>query len=434
MTFLFHSISIPRLIIVFPEATVNMSNPTVSPKIALVGAGPASLALAAILHRHGLCPVIYESSPTLRHQGGTLDLHPQTGQQALRDAGLWAQFVQHARPESDVLKLVDLITGQVFWDENGEEKKEVAGKTKEEMLQGRPEIDRGKLMEILAAAVPDDRLRWGRKVAEVVPQQGSDKKYEVVFADGTRESGFDLVVGGDGAWSKVRNLLTDKKPHYSGITCVEVWHTDVQKDPWLLEYVGAGSCFAFGADHAVLSQRQGDGSQRTYACLRAPETFIQECGIDWSNKDAARSQFLDRYFAHVFPDLRRLVASSPDHLTPRVLYELPIGFAWESRPGVTLIGDAAHLMTPFAGVGVNVGLTDALMLAREILAASKGLKSLDEATKAYEAEMWPRAKKFMEKTEKNKRTHFKEGGSKDMAEMLKGFHASMAHSSEAALS
>lgn len=391
--------------------------------IAIIGAGPTSLTLAAILHRNNIAYTIYEAAPNLRHQGGTLDLHPSTGQQALREAGLWEDFVKHARPESDCLKLVDLASGQVLWDENtGDgQSQEEPKRSVEDSLKGRPEIDREWLMRITYGALPEGSIKWTSKLKEVLPNASNPKKHDLEFADGSKEEGFDLVVGADGAWSKVRNLLTGVKPQYSGVSAVELWHTDVQSEPWLVNYVGAGSCFAFAESVAIMSQRQGDGSLRTYACLLVPEAFIAECGIDWESEGTARTQFIDRYFSHVSQDLQRVLSLSKDKLIPRALYELPIGFSYPHRPGVTLIGDAAHLMTPFAGVGVNVGMTDALVLATEITASCRGEKSLDEVISAYEEEMWPRARKFMEKTAKGKERHFRADGSRAMADMMRAF-------------
>ncbi|KAL5394981.1 hypothetical protein PMIN04_005309 [Paraphaeosphaeria minitans] len=80
-------------------------------------------------------------------------------------------------------------------------------------------------------------------------------------------------------------------------------------------------------------------------------------------------------------------------------------------------------MTPFAGVGVNVGMTDALVLAREIIASCRGEKTLDEAVGVFENELWPRARRYMEKTAKGKERHFRADGSKEMADMLRAFHA-----------
>ncbi|KAF1951905.1 FAD/NAD(P)-binding domain-containing protein [Byssothecium circinans] len=394
------------------------------PKIALIGAGPASLTLAAILAHNTIPFTIYESSTALRHQGGSLDLHPAAGQAALKEAGLWAQFVKHARPESDVAKLVELHTGEVFWDENGADKKEVP-QTEEELFAGRPEIDRAALQKITFEALPEGSVKWGRKLEKVVPSVKGEGKHDLIFADGTTETEFDLVIGGDGAWSKVRPLLTDVQPQYSGITLVEVWHSDVKSHPWLLEYVGAGMVLGMGEGCAVLSQRQGDGSLRTYGCLRVPESFVETCGIDWNDKEKARVEYMERYFNHVDANLQKLFLECKEDLTARPLYELPVPFTFPHRRGVTLIGDAAHLMSPFAGVGVNVGMTDSLGLAREIIAVTRGEKTLDDAVSAYEQAMFPYAEKNMRKTLKGKKTTFSQNGSKEMASMMRAGHEAM---------
>lgn len=146
------------------------------------------------------------------------------------------------------------------------------------------------------------------------------------------------------------------------------------------------------------------------------------CGIDWRDRDTARKQYVERYFSDVGEDLRRVVLECKDELTPRPLYELPVGFTWPHRSGVTLIGDAAHVMTPFAGVGVNTGMTDALVLGREIIAAAKEVKGLDEAVQSYEKEMFGRAEKYMHKTEQGKHNHFSADGAKVFAERMKAHH------------
>ena len=388
------------------------------PKVAIIGAGPASLTLANILQKNQIPLVVYEldTSPNARNQGGTLDLHPRDGQVALREAGLWDHFVKHARPEADVLKIVK-NSGEVLWDGNGPDARVVA---EAEKFDHRPEIDRSALMQILLGSVAPESLRWGKKLVEVVPAQG--ETHDLHFADGSVEKGFDLVVGADGAWSRVRRLLTDVKPHYSGISLIEVWAQDVEeRHEWIAQYVGRGNCFSFGEGRAILAQRNGDNSVRTYACLRKPESFIQDCGIDWTESDAALKEYVERYFDDCGEDLKRLLLESTDKVVPRTLYMLPVGFRWQSRPGVTLLGDAAHLMTPFAGVGVNAAMTDALELARAIIGYKEGSngKTLAAAVSAYEAELFPRGEKYAQKTARNLNKHFAANGSDEMANMLR---------------
>lgn len=388
-------------------------------KTAICGAGPVSLTLANILQNNNIAFTVYEAAPEIRTQGGSLDLHPESGQLALKEAGLWDLFKKYARPESDVLKIVKL-DGSVLWDGNGADKQEVK---EEEQFDGRPEIDRRALMKLLLEKLDKSSIVFGKKLREVVPSQTSGEKHDLHFSDGTSESAFDLVVGGDGTWSKVRSLLSDEKPRYSGISMVATSLSNIHANFWLQDYVGEGSMFSFGQDTAIMAQRGDDGYLLTYASLRVPEDFLEKCGIDWSDAATARKQYMDEYFSHVSEDLRRVFLDSKHDMTLRPLYELPVGFRWASRSGVTLIGDAAHVMTPFAGVGVNVGMTDALVLAREIIDVAARRKTLDEATRAYEEEMVPRAAKFAQETSRGKEHHFSEHGAEELAGRLRAYHA-----------
>ncbi|KAJ4316928.1 hypothetical protein N0V94_005197 [Neodidymelliopsis sp. IMI 364377] len=388
-------------------------------KIAVCGAGPVSLTLANILQNKNIPFTIYEASASIRTEGGSLDLHPQSGQLALKEAGLWNLFIRYARPESDVLKLVK-IDGEVVWDANGTDKQEVKD---DEKFDGRPEIDRRALMKLLYENLKEGRVIFGKKIREVVLSQTEENKHDLRFEDGTTENNIDLVIGGDGAWSKVRKLLSDEKPRYSGISMVSSSLNDIRENPWLMSYVGEGSMMAFGEGTAVQAQRGDDGHLLTYASLRVPEDFLDTCGIDWNDATTARKEYANRYFSHVSEDLKRVFLDCIDDLNLRPLYELPVGFTWPSRSGVTLIGDAAHVMTPFAGVGVNVGMTDALVLGREIIEACAGEKTLDEATRAHEREMMPRAAKFAQKTLHGKENHFSANGAQEFADRLRSHHA-----------
>ncbi|KAF2830984.1 FAD/NAD(P)-binding domain-containing protein [Ophiobolus disseminans] len=387
-------------------------------KIAIIGAGPVSLTLANIFQNNDISFTIYEAADNFRTSGGTLDLHPESGQLALKEAGLWDAFVKHSRPEADCAKIVN-FEGEVLWDENLCKKNDVS---EEEKFAGRPEIDRKVLLEILYKNLRSDAITFGKRLDCVVSSSIYDTKYDLHFADSSREAGFDLVVGADGAWSKVRMLLSDIKPQYSGISMVEVNCSDIHANLWLLEFVGAGSMFSFGEARAVFAQRQGDGGLRVYAALRVPGDFVETCGIDWEDKDVAREELVERYFHDIHDDLKRVTLDCKDELMPRALWELPVGFTWAHRSGVTLIGDAAHLMTPFAGVGVNVGMTDALVLGREIVAAVRGAKELDDAIKEYEKEMFPRAEENAKETAEGKECHFSKDGAKIVADMMREHH------------
>ncbi len=357
-----------------------------------------------------------------RDQGGKLDLHADAGLLALREAGLLTEFEKHARPEGDALKLVS-PTGKVLWNENNIPATiPEAGAEREDH---RPEIDRVALRDILLGAVRHERICRGKGLQYV--ESVDSATYNLHFSDSV-ETGFDLVVGADGAWSKVRPLLTAEKPFYSGVTAIDLWALDVKtRSSWLSDYVGIGSCFIFDEGRAVFAQRNGGGSIRTYACVQQPETWIRDSGIDWSQQATARNELVQRYFNTCGVEIKRIILECRDELVPRPLYMLPVGIRWDAHPGVTLIGDAAHLMTPFAGSGVNAGMLDSLELANAIVACKDSWESgrdteassnLEEAIARYEIAMFERGEKFATKTFRQMQSSFKHDGSENMLKFM----------------
>lgn len=127
-----------------------------------------------------------------------------------------------------------------------------------------------------------------------------------------------------------------------------------------------------------------------------------------------------------------MLLDTDDDATLRQLYMLPIGFQWYSRPGGTLLGDAAHLMTPFVGVGVNVALTDALELAQAlesvaVRAQSRNdpnqvccdMETLADALQDYEKKMFVRAKEAATATYGSLQVLFAENAEEQMVGIMK---------------
>ena len=375
--------------------------------------------LASLLQHNGMQCSIFEldKDRSTRSQGGIIDLHPESGQLALREAGLFQEFEKHLLSGAEAMKLIK-SDGTVRWDENSMERVETGS------ARNRPEIDRNALRTILLDSIDPASIHWGRKLVRVEANETHRDKYNLLFTD-SREEGFDLVVGADGAWSKVRLLLTEQLPIYSGITLIDMKAEEVStKKQWLQNFTGSGSCFMFDEGRALICQRNGNDSIRIYAAVRQPETWINDCGINWQQPGLARKEFAERCFGDCHEDLKRVIAvEASDGLIARPLFMLPIGFKWKPHTGVTLLGDAAHLMTPFAGVGVNVALADALSLAgalvkRKGAPEADSKRSLAEALQEYEGPMFERAKENMNKTWIGLKHHFSANGIEERVRRL----------------
>ncbi|MEU6130323.1 NAD(P)/FAD-dependent oxidoreductase [Saccharopolyspora sp. NPDC047091] len=343
--------------------------PASPPRIAVIGGGPAGLTFARVLQRRGLPVTVHERDrdPAHRAQGGSLDLHRDTGQVALTAAGLLDEFFAASRPEGQALRLLDRA-GTVLVDAPADPDDRF-----------KPEIDRGELRALLLGSLEPGTVEWDRRLRTAVPL--GDGRHRLEFTDGHTTT-CDLLVGADGARSAVRPLLSDAEPEHSGVVFVEVVLTDVDRaHPEIAELIGHGMTFALDAGRGLLAQRGSGGVIRVHAAFRGP--------VDWGHRveRGALRAVLAEMFADFGPVLRDVLHRCEDSFTVRPITALPVGHRWEHRPGVTLLGDAAHLMSPFSGQGANLAMLDAAELAELIAAGGP----LDEAVTAYEARMFPRA-------------------------------------------
>ena len=376
--------------------------------IAIIGAGPGGLTLARLLQQNNVPFQIFDrdDSPTVRGQGGTLDLHPESGQLALRAAELYEEFLKRARFEADCLKLV-MADGTVVLDEAAHQEDECQGDKRPD--GERPEIDRSELRDMLLCSLKPGAVRWGHKLLKVEPHAPTStvtrETYTLHFnvSEALYEEGpFDVVIGADGARSNVRPLLTNQLPFYSGVSLVELGALSVdERKKWLANYVGVGSCFMFDEGRAIFAQRNGNGTIRVYACVMQPEEWLDTCGINWSAPNTARKQLVDEYFSDCAVEIKRVILDADDNLILRRLDMLPVGLSWAPRGGVTLIGDAAHLMLPFAGEGVNAALHDALELGQAIIhgvGKNEGVNGVIEELATYEKRMFKRTSGLAQQT------------------------------------
>ena len=207
--------------------------------------------------------------------------------------------------------------------------------------------------------------------------------YELTFADGSTVA-TELLVGADGAWSKVRPLLSDATPEYVGTTFIETYlHDADERHPAAAKAVGSGSVAALTPGKGIVAHREAGGILHTYVELNRPAEWV--AGIDFSAAAGAAARVAAE-FAGWAPELTALITEGETAPVPRMIYALPDGHRWDRGPGVTLLGDAAHLMPP-AGEGANLAMLDGAELGQSI-AAHPG--DTEAALAAYEETMFAR--------------------------------------------
>ena len=351
--------------------------------IAIIGGGPGGLTLARLLQIKGADVKVYERDPhkDARPKGATLDLHEESGLAALQEGGLMDAFRANYRPGADKMRITDKNAAIIFDDDaDGRDG------------SNRPEIDRGPLQQILLDSLEPGTIVWDKQFVSLTQQNGTCR---VQFKDGT-EINADIVIAADGANSNLRPYITSMKPFFVGYTIVEgaVYHS-ATASPRIHQLLNGGKIFAFGDDKTLIVSSKGDGSLVFYTGCKTDENWVKDSGINFADKAQVLAWFKqdfegwDEIWLELFENAEPV-------FTPRPQYCMPLDQTWDALPNLTMLGDAAHLMPPYAGEGVNMAMQDALELSRCL--TNNDYKDVQSAIAAYEEQMRLRASETAKQT------------------------------------
>jgi 2-polyprenyl-6-methoxyphenol hydroxylase-like FAD-dependent oxidoreductase len=378
--------------------------------IAIVGAGPGGLTLAKLLQLKGANVKLYERDfdKSARVQGSPLDLHDESGLAAIRKANLLDEFKENFLPRAD-RKLITNERAEIFFSDHDTKLEENFGNE-----YFRPEIDRGTLRKILLESLQPETVVWD---SQFISMEVQNEGWLLHFKNGSSPYA-DMVIAADGANSKIRPYITHIKPFYTGITVLEGNIYEAEKAaPHMNHFLNGGKIMAFGNSKDLFIGQKGNGDIGFGASFKAEENWATNNGLDYADKKQVLNWFTTAYsgWSGIWYELFESAASP---FIPRPIYCMPLDQTWETLSNLTMLGDAAHVMPPFAGEGANVAMWDALELSEHL--TSEKYHTLKEAIASFETAMRKRAAiAAAESLENGERMH-SEGALKIMLAFFNG--------------
>ncbi len=365
-------------------------------QIAIVGGGPGGLTLAKLLQIKDSNVKVYERDfdKDARVQGSPLDMHEESGLEALRKANLSDEFKKNIRQGADK-KIIVNERAEIFFSDHETKPDEDFGNE-----YSRPEIDRGTLRKIFLKSLQPGTVVWD---SQFISMEKQNEGWLLHFKNGSSAYA-DIVIAADSANSKIRPYITNTKAFYSGVTMIEINIYDAEKaTPHIYALLNGGKIMAFGNTKCLLGGQKGNGDLGFYTSFKTDENWAANNGLDYSDKAQLLAWFKKEYseWSSIWYELFENAATP---FVPRPIYCMPLNQNWKALPDLTMLGDAAHVMPPFAGEGANMAMLDALELS-ECLTSDK-YNNLQEAISFYEINMRKRAARAaQESLENGERMH-----------------------------
>lgn len=350
-------------------------------KVAIIGAGPVGLTMAKLLQQNGIDVTVYErdTNPEARIWGGTLDLHKGTGLDAMEKAGLLKSYFGLAIP-----------MGRIIVDEQGN----VLG-SKNPAIDN-PEINRNNLRKMLLASLTSDTVVWDKKFIALKEHAG---KWYLQFENGIDETA-DFIIGANGGLTTARKYVTDTEIEDTGTLIIQ--GEVLQPETKCKEFYQLcnNNILMLASNGNTLVANPNNNGALTYAVtFRKPENCNIENELNFQNTKEI-IDFLSKRFSHWQACYHQLFRST-SYFVGLPTRKMPLnkfGNNAQTLP-ITLIGDAAHIMPPFAGEGVNIGLLDTIILLENLTTGK--FKTIQSAITDYEQKMFVYATDAQLQTSKN---------------------------------
>ncbi len=351
-------------------------------KIAIIGAGPVGLTMARLLQQKGVDVTVYERDKDAhtRIWGGPLDLHKGSGQDAMEKAGLLERYYALSIP-----------MGRIITDEQGKVFFSVKPNTENQF--DNPEINRNDLRQLLLDSLIRDTVVWNSRFTGLEEQNG---KWVLHFENNIYATA-DIVIGANGGMSQARRYVTDAAIEYTG-SCIIQGHVFEPETacPELYNLCN-GNILMTSHNGNLFVANPKNGRILSYAVTF--KKFAEWADLDFSNTDSISTFLSDRCYD--WHEWYKKLFRSTDLFVGLATRRIPMDKLWKiNRPlPITLIGDAAHIMPPFAGQGVNTGLKDALLLSENL--TNGKFDTVQAAISDYEQQMFVYAAEAQLETSKN---------------------------------